>query len=131
MKRAFPLLLLAGLIACGDDDPVDPGTPFEQTLNGSIESGATTIHAFTAPRGGSMEAVLDWADSEIDLDLYLTDAACTGYPPDDCDMIDASTAGTGSQETVQSAVTSGQQLKLWVDSWSLEDSDYSIDITID
>ena len=130
MKRALPLLLAFAVLACGDD-PTDPSDPFEQTLTGSIEAAGTTSHSITTPRGGTLRAVLTWPNGEIDLDLYLTAAGCNGYPPLDCTILDTSDSFTGTQETVQRTVTSGQQYKLWVDSYSDLDSDYTLEITID
>lgn len=130
MKRALPLLLVFAVLACGDD-PFDPSQPFEQTINGTIEPGGTTSHSLTTPRGGTLQAVLTWANGQIDLDLYLTADGCNGYPPEDCTLLDSSTSFTGTQETVQRTVNSDQQYKVWVDSFSGLESNYSIEVTID
>lgn len=131
MKRLLPLLLAATLLACGDDDPTDPSEPYERTFTGTLDAGAFTSHTFTAPRGGTLEAVLTWPSTDVDLDLYLTAASCTGYPPDDCTIIDSSDAFSGRQETVTHSVSSGDQLELWVDSFAEDDSGYTLEVTID
>lgn len=130
MKRLLPLLLAVMALACGDD-PSGTEEPFEQTFTGNVASGGTTSHTVTAPRGGTLRGVLTWPDGEVDLDLYLTAATCTGYPPADCTLLDSSDAFTGTQETVDGSVTSNQQRKLWVDSWAPEASSYTIEVTID
>ncbi|HUG39585.1 MAG TPA: hypothetical protein VMM12_03830 [Longimicrobiales bacterium] len=130
MKRGLPLLLTLATLACGED-PAGTGEPFEQTITGTITASEIISHTVTAPREGTLRAVLTWPDGQVDLDLYLTAVGCTGYPPQDCTLLDSSDSFTGTQETVSGSVTPGQQSKLWVDSWSAEDSGYTIEVTID
>ena len=130
MKRLLPLLLAVTVLACGDD-PAGTEEPFDQTFTGNVAAGATISHTVTAPRSGTLRAVLTWLDGQVDLDLYLTAATCTGYPPSDCTLLDSSEAFSGTSETVDGSVVSGQQRKLWVDSWSDVASNYTIEVTID
>ena len=78
-----------------------------------------------------MKAVLAWTNGTIDLDLYLTNAACDTYPPLHCTTLATSEAATGTSETVSRSVSAGEQYKLWVDDFSTTlPSDYTIQLTI-
>jgi hypothetical protein len=123
-----PVLLLCA--ACGSD-AAGPEEPFEQTITGQVAAFATTSHTVTAPRGGTFRAVLTWQNAAVDLDLYLTDATCNEYPKGSCTIIAESDAISGTTETVQHTVTSGQQMKLWVDSFSTSlSASYSVAVSI-
>jgi hypothetical protein len=131
--RPALLLLLTAVVACGDDDdPAGPSEPFTQTLSGTVAVFGTNEHSFTVPEAGTMEVELTWANSDIDLDLYLTDGACVGYPPVTCTLINTSENGTGNSEDLVEPVVEGAQYKIWVDNFDEElGTSYTIVITIE
>jgi hypothetical protein len=124
------LLALAGA-ACGGS-PTEP-SPVNQTINGSVAAFSQTSHTFTAMRAGSMRVTLTWqAAADRDLDLLLTESNCEslfGQPP--CPILQESIASAGSSETVTHVVQTGQQVKIWIDSYSVSNHSYSIQIVID
>lgn len=132
MKRLFPLLLTFALVACGDD-PVGTGDPFEQTFTGTVAAGDWTGHTISAPRGGTLTAVLTWPSSANDLDLLLTTGSCTGdqWPGNSCTVLDTADGVADAQEVVAATVSSGQQYKVWVDSYADVSSTYTIRVRID
>jgi hypothetical protein len=131
MRRLrLTLLLLPLLAACGSDSPTAPDE-FRQEITGTVSVFGTTEHSLTVPRAGNMEVTLRWANASIDLDLYLTESSCTGYPPVDCSILAASDASDTNQESIQRTVSSGQQYKVWVDNFSMSDpSNYTITVTV-
>ena len=109
--------------ACGGDSgtmsPSGGGSaPFEQTINGTVAVFDITEHQFTTTRSGNLTATVTWANSAIDLDLYLTASNCNNYPPVACTILERSDAATGTSETVRRSVSPGTQLKFWVDNFS-------------
>lgn len=132
-RALVALLLSAALVACDDDDdPVVPDDPFEQTLNGTVAAFDTNEHTFASPRTGQMTVELTWQDETIDLDLYLTDATCVGYPPNDCTILASSDATTGTTESLTFSVTNAVNYKIWVDNFDVDTpSPYTVEITID
>jgi hypothetical protein len=138
MAVAGAVLMLMLFAGCGGS-PASPSPtptptpdpPFTQTITGSVVAFGFNPHALTTARAGTMKAVLTWANGAIDLDLYMTTAACTTYPPLNCATIATSEANSGTSETVSRTVASGEQYKLWVDNFSATlATDYSIQLTI-
>lgn len=131
MKRtALALLLAAGVSACSSN-PAGP-SPFNQTINGTLASFGYQSHDFTAPRAGTMTVMLTWPSATArDLDLYLTETSCSDiYGLDPCVFLAESIASEGSSELVSRTVSSGDDLRIWVDSFSFSNHSYSLQISI-
>lgn len=136
MRRLVTLGLLIGLVtatACGGGSSSTAPTPqpYTQTVTGTVATFDINSHALTIPRSGNMVLTLTWSDP-VDLDLYLTSSACTGYPPSSCSIIVQSNSAAGVfTETVQRAVVSGETYKAWVDNFShTRTANYTISIRI-
>jgi len=76
-----------------------------------------TSHPYTPARDGVLVATLTWTGN-ADLDLYLTRADCTGYPPDACAILAKSVEESGTREELSRAVQAGDRFTLWVDNLS-------------
>ncbi len=118
----------AGLIlvpACGGSEgpgaPPPPTSPSPDgttvSFTGTVEAYGVASHDYAPDRDGLLNVVLTWTGS-ADLDLYLTTAECTGYPPDACAMLARSVEEEGTREQLSRAVRSGQRYKVWVDNLS-------------
>lgn len=98
-------------------DPT-PGPPIRQDFNysGTVAPSETASHGFTIKVvEGTLSAALSWNVGAADLNLYLTDGNCTGYPPANCSILAQSTAETGVREQITRLVKSGEKYILWVD----------------
>ena len=125
-RRGLPLhvLVLGALCsaACAGStaSPTDPtpGPPIRQDFNysGTVAPFGIASHGFIIKViEGTLSATLSWGDGAVDLNFYLTDGTCTGYPPADCSILVRSTAETGVREQVTRLVKSGEKYILWVD----------------
>jgi hypothetical protein len=97
--------------------PVDT-TPQTQAFTGTVDAYGISSHGLTPSRAGSLTATLTWTLG-ADLDVYVTAASCTGYPPDNCVLLarSASTSTTTLREEVTLTVTASAPLLLWVDNF--------------
>lgn len=130
--RCAGLALLAVTLAACKDSPTSPSERFNRTFTGNVPAFGVNNHAVTATRAGQIRGVLTWNNAIADLDLYLTDGACSTYPPGGgCTILASSDAVTGTSETVTRTVASGEQYKFWVDSFSLASIDYTLVVTIE
>lgn len=130
---AFGAALLAvALGACGGSgNPTGPSPDPPQTINGNVAAFGFSQHSLTASRAGQMRITLNWTNAAIDLDLYLTNSACDGYPPLRCTSLATSATGSGTSEAITRQVGAGEQLKLWVDNFDPTlASAYTIQVTI-
>ena len=124
-RRGLLNLLVLGALcsaACAGStaSPTDPtpGPPIRQDFNysGTVSPYGIASHGFTIKVvEGTLSAALSWGEGAVDLDFYLTDGTCTGYPPADCSILVRSTAETGVREQVTRLVKSGESYILWVD----------------
>jgi hypothetical protein len=108
------------------------GTTTTTTVHygGTVDVFGITSQPFTATRTGPMTVALSWTDATVDLDLYLTDASCVGYPPVDCTLLASSTAVDTTSERITFSVTNGTSYKLWVDNWSeTRSAPFGLDLT--
>ena len=130
--KSFAAAALVATLGCGggSDGPTTPTEqPYNQTLSGTVSAFGTTQHAFNVPRSGTARITLAWSNGG-DLDLYLTGAACNSYPPDNCQIL-AAADGQANPELITRTVTSGEQFKLWVDSFVIDNArSYTITLTI-
>lgn len=123
---AVGLLLIS--MACGggggSSSPTDPTptptptpTPGLQnaTFTGTVPAYGTVSHELTLTAAGTLTASLSWTDTTADLDLYVTDSSCSGYPPLDCAVLVRSVADTGVAEQISRAVKTGDKFLLWID----------------
>ena len=75
---------------------------------------------------GGLWVYLLWADASVDLDLYLTDGSCNGYPPLECTILAASVSDTGTSERFSAGIRAGERYRVWVDNWSMTPQSYSL-----
>ena len=139
-KRLLPLLLICTVAtaACVKKGPTEPETPeptgFSSTFTGSMEGYNAAQHSLTVPESGSLRARLTWTGGG-DLDLYLTPGSCNTYPRQPgsgCELLEVSDRLEGSEEIITRSVSSGDQFKIWVDSFSPEGiRNYTVVVTID
>lgn len=94
-----------------------PTPPATENFSGTVAAYAYAFHTFTPARAGAATITLTWS-AGVDLDLYVTGSACTGYPPDQCIVVARSVASTGTEEKVSITVQAGVALRLWVDNFS-------------
>jgi hypothetical protein len=108
----------------GDANPVAPtsaGTPpVTQTITGTVAAFGSARHSLGVTHAGNMTLRLTWADSTVDLDLYLTAPGCTTdlYPMSACGVLLTSDGSSGTQETIARGVSNGEQFQIWVDNLS-------------
>lgn len=131
----WPVLALLGLAACGGGGggaPTGPTTPTPgvTTLSGTVGAYSIVAHDFTPSQAGTITASLTWT-STADLDLYVTAATCTGYPPDSCVVLARGTTSSGQREEVTLTVTSTAVLKVWIDNFHPTQAvPYSVAVTV-
>ena len=77
---------------------------------------------------GGLWLYLLWADASADLDLYLTDSSCNGYPPLECTVLAASVRDTGTSERFSIGARAGERYRVWVDNWSMTPQSYWLTI---
>lgn len=120
--------LAAGLLlAHGCGGTAGPGAPPPPTspspdgtttsFTGTVAAYGIASHEYAPARDGMLTATLAWTGN-ADLDLYLTSADCTGYPPDACAILARSVQETGTREELTRAVRAGDRFKVWVDNLS-------------
>lgn len=140
MPRHLPLALVAAAFlcsaACGTGgSPTAPSPPpeaSEQTVTLTGRVGVFDIVSDEVPvaRDGTLTATLTWT-AAVDLDLYLTDVACSGYPPDACAILARSVEESGGREELTRAARAGERYKLWVDNLSrTEPADYTLIVVV-
>lgn len=78
----------------------------------------------TGTGAGGLWVYLLWADASADLDLYLTDSSCDGYPPFDCTILAASVRDEGTSERFSIGVRAGDRYRVWIDSFSTAPQTY-------
>lgn len=125
--------------ACGGNAPTAPTpsptptptpSPSAVTITGTVSAYAIASHEVNGPAGRTLAVTLTWTTG-VDLDLYLTDIECTGYPPDRCHVLARSTASTGQREEVTWPVTQAARFKVWVDNFSRTSSSaYSLEVAV-
>jgi hypothetical protein len=121
---ALLALILLTTAACGGGGgsptsptpPTSPTSPVLTTLSGTVAGYAIAAHDYTPTRTGALTATLTWS-AAVDLDLYVTAATCTGYPPDACVILARATASSGQREELSLTLTSTTSLKIWVDNF--------------
>jgi hypothetical protein len=66
---------------------------------------------------GGLVVALEWGDSSVDLDLYLTAASCNAYPPTSCTILARSEGSNSATERLTQAVRRGESFRAWVDNF--------------
>jgi hypothetical protein len=78
-----------------------------------------------------LTARLTWADTSLDLDLYLAVAACTDLYSGSCTIVASSTASRGGSEEITRTVAAGESYAIFVDNLDpTRPQGYTITITI-
>ena len=72
----------------------------------------------TLSSSGSVGLYLIWSDPSVDLDLYLTSASCSDYPPASCTILAESVGEIGTSEQVTFSARAGEHYRVWVDNFS-------------
>lgn len=125
-RRVWWVTAALALSGCGAS-PTAPPTPapgpppVSETFTGTVAPYAIVFHTFAPARDGMATLTLRWS-SAADIDLYVTEPSCTGYPPDRCLVLARSAASSGNEERVQVTVRAGASLRLWVDNFSPTDA---------
>lgn len=98
-----------------------PPAPSTQPVNfsGTVPAYDIASHALAMTVNGTLTTDLAWTNGTVDLDFYLTDSTCAGYPPADCAILARSVAETGTAEQLTRAVRSGENYILWVDNLNI------------
>lgn len=135
--RPFALLVTAVVLAvaasscCGkmpveptEPPPVEPPGPTQPTsqdiaFSGTVPAYDVTSHSFTSNLDGTLNVTLSWANAAVDLDFYLTDGTCTGYPPLDCTILAKSVDEGTTTEQLTRALKVNERYLLWVDNLTL------------
>ena len=73
-----------------------------------------------------MSVTITWNNPAVDLDLYLTDTSCNGYPPISCTILAASQLNSGTFEQVSLTVQAGQQFLAFVDNFTDQAQTYTL-----
>ena len=107
----------------GGIEPACGPTDYAETVAGDdIDMWELTTSGTGA---GGMWVYLVWADASADLDLYLTDASCNGYPPLECNILAASARDVGStSERFSVGMVAGARYRVWVDNWAMTPQPY-------
>src|SRR5438874_12605163 len=96
------LLVVAFLLAagCSSNNPAGPSA-YNQTVTGSVDAFGTNRHSLNIPQSGNMTLTLTWADSTVDLNLYLTTTACTSlFSCASSTILQSATTLTGTSEKI-------------------------------
>jgi hypothetical protein len=104
-------------------------------FSGTVQSDGTNFHSTTASKAGTATVTLTWNDNTVDLDLYVTAAACNATDPiistdPNCSLLAISDDVGTKQEQVTLAVTKDQALKLWVDNFTSKAQAYNLKMEI-
>ena len=75
-----------------------------------------------------MSVTITWNNPAVDLDLYLTDTSCNGYPPISCTILAASQLNSGTFEQVSLTVQAGQQFLAFVDNFTDQAQTYTLSL---
>jgi hypothetical protein len=77
---------------------------------------------------GGLWVYLLWVDASADLDLYLTDSSCNGYPPAECRVLAASVGDSGTSEWFSFGARAGDRYRVWVDNFSMTPQPYWLSV---
>jgi len=131
VKIAVLFAVLAASVSCGKKSSTSASTDFSQTVTGTVTPFATNSHSVSVGQSGTMTLTLTWADSSVDLDLYLASSSCTNLFAASCSVLQQSITSTGTSERITRTVTKGDTFTAFVDSLSLTKSQaYSVLFTI-
>jgi hypothetical protein len=87
-------------------------------ITGSVAPFGISRHDIGAVASdGALVITLEWGDSSVDLDLYLTASTCDGYPPTDCTILSRSDGANTRSETLFRSVRRGEAFRVWVDNF--------------
>jgi thermolysin len=94
------------------------------TLTGTVpaDDGRFYYYTITMPFTGRYQAVLNWSDPTVDLDLMISLPGCTSYR---CQLTRAESA-TRRPETICLEVRAGEQYWLRYENWSPRSTSYEI-----
>jgi hypothetical protein len=132
MFTAALLVALVAGAACGGGTggPTNPsppgGDPNLSTVTGNVGAFEYVAHQYNAARNGNLTITLTW-QGNTDLDLHLTAGSCQDiYGNNACTRLATSEQVTGNSETISRAVQSGEQFRVWVDSFATVAQAYTV-----
>ena len=97
------------------------------TLTGTIQAyPASGYYTVTMPAVGRYQAVLNWSDSGVDLDIMISRPGCFSYS---CMLTRASSA-TRRPEAVCVDVSAGEQYWVHLENWSTRSTAYQMSQSI-
>jgi hypothetical protein len=108
------------LSACGGSPTTSPTTSGPQTeqFAGTVQQDGTNFHILSVNRTGVLTVTLSWANSSLELDLFLTNAACTCVSgcasAPGCQILTSSKRSNTNSQTVAINVNNGDTVKLAV-----------------
>jgi hypothetical protein len=135
MRRLLVVVFAASAMTfasgCGGGSSSNPASPsVSYSVDGSVLATYYQSRAVNITKSGTLTLTLTWPSSAVNLDLYLSESSCRGYPPTSCTVLASSKSTTGTRESLSYNVTSGQTYIACVDSMSRSDSSYTLQLSI-
>ena len=121
---AVVIALAIGFVTGCDGTERYPSSPLEedqtytQEILGTVPINGHQAHPFVIVRSGTMTVQLNWVETNVNLNLYLTAATCTDLAAAGCQILASSLAASGTTETIIRPVTANQEVQVWVDNVS-------------
>ena len=113
--------------------PLDLDQTYTQEILGTVPINGHQAHPFVVVRSGTMTLLLNWVETNVNLNLYLTAGTCTDITSSTCQILASSLAGSGTNETIIRAVTANEQVQIWVDNVSATQAlvNYQVSLAIE
>jgi hypothetical protein len=111
-----------------------PSGPFSQTFTGTVGhedgEGWYTFHELAVPRDGAATFTLTWSNAAVDLELVLTDAACTYAYAKSCTLYAETDTPKTTVERITRTVKAGELYRVWVTNFGDADQVYRLDVDV-
>lgn len=111
-----------------------PSGPFSQTFTGTVGhedgDGWYTFHELVVPRDGTATFTLTWNNASVDLELVLTDPACTYPYAKSCTLYAETDNPKSTLERLTRTVKPGEVYRVWVTNFGYVDQVYRLDLDI-
>lgn len=106
-----------------------PVQVINSSISGAVDVFSLTMFSVTAQRAATHEFVLTWGDPSVDLDLVLTDPACTPTSTD-CRAFAGSVSPTGTLERFSFFMRQGEAFRLFVINYAHVPQSFQIDVRL-